>query len=160
MGKVIAHIALGANLGEKGDTLLRALDMLNRREGVAVRRISQFIQTAAIGGDDDQPVYINAAAELETTLSPDDLLTMLLEVESVFGRDRTRQKRWAPRTCDLDLLLVGDIIMKTEALTLPHPRLHERSFVLQPLAQIAPQAMHPVLKKTIAELLAELEKGT
>lgn len=160
MGKVIAHIALGANLGEKADTLLGALNMLDRREGVAVRRVSQFIQTEAVGGDADQPDYINATAELETTLSPDDLLAALLEVESAFGRDRSGQKRWGSRTCDLDLLLVGDIIMKTESLTLPHPRLHERSFVLQPLAQIAPQAMHPVLKKTIAELLEELEKGT
>ena len=157
MAKQIAYIALGANLGEKADTLLRALEMLNQREGMKVRRVSQFIRTTAAGGPDEQPAYFNAASEIETTLSPDDLLGVLQEIESALGRDRTREQRWGPRTCDLDLLLVGDIVIKTEVLTIPHPRMHERSFVLQPLAQIAPHALHPVLNKSVAELLAELE---
>ena len=100
---------------------------------------------------------MQTAAELETPFSPDDLLGVLQEIESALGRDRTREQRWGPRTCDLDLLLLGDIVMETESLTIPHPRMHERSFVLQPLAQIAPHALHPVLNKSVAELLAELE---
>ena len=95
--------------------------------------------------------------EIETTLEPLELLHALQGIETVLGRDRTRETRWGPRTCDLDILLMADIVMETEELTLPHPRMHERVFVLRPLASLAPQAVHPKFDSTIIQLLAEAE---
>ncbi|MBN1943660.1 MAG: 2-amino-4-hydroxy-6-hydroxymethyldihydropteridine diphosphokinase [Phycisphaerae bacterium] len=156
METVIAYIGLGANVGETADTLRRALEMLARREGVTVWRISQFLKTAPAGGPEDQPSYLNAAAELHTTLSPRELLAALQEIETALGRNRSRELRWGPRTCDLDILLYGDQDIDSPDLQIPHPRMHERRFVLEPLSQIAPNALHPRLGKTAAQLLADL----
>jgi len=156
--KTIAYIALGSNIGDKGGTLMSALKMMSDVPGIEVRRISQFIATAPVGGPEDQPEYLNAAAEIETTLSPPELLAALQAIEKSLGRDRAVEQRWGPRTCDLDILLMGDIVVDTPPLTIPHPRMHERLFVLQPLSTIAPHAIHPVLGKTIAELLTEVSK--
>ncbi|MBN1553714.1 MAG: 2-amino-4-hydroxy-6-hydroxymethyldihydropteridine diphosphokinase [Phycisphaerae bacterium] len=156
METITAYIGLGANVGETADTLRRALEMLSTRDGIQVWRISQFIKTQPVGGPEDQPPYLNAAAEIHTTLSPEELLAVLHEVESALGRDRSRELRWGPRTCDLDILLYGPEIIDQTNLTIPHPRMHERRFVLEPLAQIAPNAKHPTREKTITELLSEL----
>jgi len=150
----VAHIALGSNLGDREGTLRRAVALL-RRPDIRVRAVSRFIETQPVGPAGQGP-YINAAAELDTTLAPHALLAVLMDVERQLGRDRSREQRWGPRTCDLDLLLVGQTVLDTPDLTLPHPRLHERRFVLEPLAAIAPHAVHPKLGMTIEQLLREL----
>ena len=149
-----AYIGLGANLGSRGKTLQAALAELGRCKGVRVVRVSSFIDTEPVGGPAGQPRYLNAAAELRTTLAPEELLAVLRQVEDAFGR--TREQHWGPRTLDLDLLLYQDRVIATPALQVPHPRMHERRFVLEPLCQIAPDAVHPVLGKTVRRLLEEL----
>jgi 2-amino-4-hydroxy-6-hydroxymethyldihydropteridine diphosphokinase len=149
-----AFIALGSNLGDRRDYLERGLAALRARNDVAVMRVSSFYETAPVGGPAGQGPYLNAAAELRTELTPEALLNVLLEIERGLGRVRTEKD--GPRTLDLDLLVYDDVVRSDPVLTLPHPRLHERLFVLQPLAEIAPGLVHPVLKRTVADLLADL----
>ncbi len=152
---ITAYIALGSNLGDRGDYLERALAALRQTEGVEVMRVSPWYETRPVGGPPGQGAYLNAVAELRTEREPNDLLDVLLAIEQHLGR--VRQERDGPRTIDLDLLLYGDRVHADERLTLPHPRLHERAFVLQPLAQLAPGLVHPVRKRSVADLLAELQ---
>ena len=149
-----AYIGLGGNLGDRRAYLDRALAELRGRPGVEVVRVSSVCETAPVGGPPGQGPYLNAVAELRTDLQPDALLRTLLEVEHGLGRVRTEKD--GPRTLDLDLLLYADVVSDDPALTLPHPRLHERLFVLRPLAEIAPGLVHPVLRRTAAELLGDL----
>ena len=157
---ITAYIGLGSNLGDRGDTLMAAVKQLAAVAGVDVRRISQFVITEPVGGPEDQPKYLNAAAEIETTLEPRELLGELQRIEASLGRDRSKEQRWGPRTCDLDILLMGETVLATDELTIPHPRMHERLFVLRPLAQIAPMVVHPRLRKSVVQLLAEAEVGS
>jgi len=145
---------MGSNLGNREGTLRRAATML-RRPDVRVRAVSRFVETSPVGPA-GQGLYVNAAVEIETTLAPHELLAVLMDVERQLGRDRSREQRWGARTCDLDLLLYGQTVLDTPDLTIPHPRMHQRKFVLEPLNDIAPQAVHPLLGKTITQLLSEL----
>lgn len=152
----IAYIGLGSNVGDRLGTLRSALEKLSARADIHVRRLSRFFATEPVGPP--QARYLNAVARVDTALDPQELLDRMHEVEAALGRDRSREIHHGPRTCDLDLLLMDEIVLNTPTLILPHPQMHERFFVLGPLAQIAPQALHPVLKKTIQQLLDELER--
>jgi 2-amino-4-hydroxy-6-hydroxymethyldihydropteridine diphosphokinase len=136
-----AFVGLGSNLGDRERTLRAALDLLARRPGVRVRRVSSFRETAPVGYV-DQPDFVNAAAEIETTLDARALLDELLAVERGLGRLRDGP-RFGPRTIDLDLLLYGDTVVDEPGLTIPHPRLHERRFALEPLAELDPRLEVP-----------------
>ena len=150
----LAFIALGSNLGDRRGTLEGAVAALSSTSGVVVRKVSSFHETEPVGGPPGQGLFLNAAAVLETSLDPFGLLQVLREIEERFGRTRT--VRWGERTLDLDLLLFDDRIVDTPELTVPHPRLTERRFVLEPLAEVAPDAVEPVTKRTINDLLADL----
>ena len=149
-----ALIALGSNLGDRHLMIQTALDRLNATDGIRVTKISSPLENPAIGGPADSPAFLNSAAELKTSLPAAELLTELLKVELGLGRHRTQ--KWGPRSIDLDLLLYADQIINAQSLIVPHPLMHERLFVLQPLAEIAPEVVHPILKKTIESLLEEL----
>ena len=151
---VIAYVALGANLGDRAANIRAALDALERTPGVRVTRVSSLIENPAVGGPEDSPSFLNGVAELETTLPPHALLARLLEIEQSLGRER--RTRWAPRPVDLDVILYGDQVIDTPDLKVPHPLMHERRFVLEPLAEIAPEVMHPVFKRSVRSLLAAL----
>ena len=148
-----AYIALGSNLGDREETLAAATDRL-RRLG-RVEACSSLYETEPVGFH-DQPAFLNAVLALETKLEPLPLLQALMAIEKELGRDRTKGARNGPRTLDLDLLLMEGAVIVEEKLTLPHPALAGRRFVLAPLAEIAPQLRHPQRNQTIAELLALL----
>ncbi len=157
MTTITAYIALGANVGSRRRTLEKALADLRAADGVEVVAVSPMIETTP-QGPRDQPPYLNAAAELRTTLDPRKLLALLHEIETAHGRDRSRERRWGPRSLDLDLLLYGDRVIDEPGLIVPHPRLHQRRFVLEPLAAIAAGASHPGLGRTIEWLLNRTER--
>src|SRR5262249_13156096 len=132
----IAFIALGSNLGDRRDYLDRAGRALSHHRPIVVERVSSYHQTGPVGGPPRQGAYRNAAAQLSARMAARELMRFLLEVEQFLGR--VRQERDGPRTIDLDVLLYGDLVQQSADLTLPHPRMHERRFVLAPLAEIAP----------------------
>ncbi len=149
-----AYVALGANLGRPRDMFRRALAHLESRFVVRITACSPLYRSAAVGGPSDQPDYLNAVTAVDTTLPPADLLAALLDTERYFGRRRLTPN--GPRRIDLDLLLYGNQVIDRPDLIVPHPRMHTRRFVLRPLADIAPNLLHPVLQESIAALLARL----
>jgi 2-amino-4-hydroxy-6-hydroxymethyldihydropteridine diphosphokinase len=150
---VVAYLGLGANEGEPRRQLQEAITRLAATDEIEVVKASSFYLNPPLGPP-DQPWYVNAALQVRTRLTPEELLRVLHRVEDDLGR--VRRQRWGPRRLDLDLLLYDGVILSGPDLCLPHPEMHKRSFVLVPLAEIAPLAWHPVLEKTAAELLAEL----
>ena len=135
-------MGLGSNLGEREATLWKALEGLGATEGIEVVAVSSFRETDPVGVV-DQPRFVNAAVALETSLRPRELLERLLDVERSLGRDRAVEERWGPRTVDLDLLLYGGESIDEPGLEVPHPRLAERAFVLEPLLELDPDLRLP-----------------
>jgi len=149
---VRAFVALGSNLGDRRAALALAVAQLRASAGIEVLAVSPVYETDPVGGP-PQGAYLNAAVALRTALAPRALLERLLAIEAQAGRERGAI-RDAPRQLDLDLLCYGDLVLDEPGLTLPHPRLHERAFALAPLADLAPELVHPVLGESVARLAA------
>ncbi len=148
-----AYIGLGSNLGNRKEYLDKALKLLSGTSQVELGRVSDFFETVALG-DKSQPDYLNAVAQIKTTLTPEYLHKKLIEIENLLGRER--KEKWSSRTIDLDLLLFGEQIINTEKLIVPHSQMHLRSFVLKGLCQLDPELIHPVMKVSVGELASRL----
>jgi len=157
-----AYIGLGSNLGNRRDNINSALKMLAEVSDIEVARASELIETAPLAqapdshnrGQAEQPKYLNAVAEIRTTLSPDDLHKKMVKIETALGR--IRQEKWSSRTIDLDILLYGSGVIDSPHLTVPHPQMHLRSFVLKGLCQLDANLLHPVMNESVCELANRL----
>lgn len=150
------YLALGSNMGDREELIARAVRAVGELPGTRCLARSALIETDPVGPG-PQGRYLNGVLEIETTLPPRDLLAALLTIESALGRDRARSERWGPRTIDLDILLYGDLELDEPGLTLPHPRLAQRRFVLAPLAELARELVVPGLGASVRELLSKLD---
>ncbi|MCL2648856.1 MAG: 2-amino-4-hydroxy-6-hydroxymethyldihydropteridine diphosphokinase [Phycisphaerales bacterium] len=155
---ITACIALGSNLGNRRENLRFAIARIQSLAGTQLTAASDFLCTLPVDSPLGSPEFLNAAVVIETSLSAAALMNALLEIERQLGRRRDDAPRNASRPIDLDLLLFGNSIIRTPDLTVPHPRMHTRLFVLEPLAQVAPNLWHPELNCTIHELLTSLQK--
>jgi len=153
---VIVYLSLGGNMGNREANLTQAIEQIEAG-GVSITRLSSVYETEPVGLR-DQPWFLNLVCEGETSLSPIDLLDMLQAIEREMGRVRT--VRWGPRPIDVDILLYGDLILDSRRLTIPHRLMADRAFVLVPLVEIAPDAVHPGLKATARELLSRIEPAS
>lgn len=148
-------IALGVNLGSPEQTFERALVLLEERVGKVLKRSRWHLSKPLESLAQDQNDYLNGVVLVETEKTPEQVLAKLQEIETSLGRRREEEAvRWGPRVIDLDLIAVDDLVIDTPTLTLPHPEMHKREFVLLPLAEIYPEWRHPVLGKSVKELLA------
>lgn len=150
----LVYLSLGSNVGDRKTQLQKALAWLAAAGRVVAR--SAFYETEPVEFT-QQPWFLNCAVALETTLAPEQLMTSILRIEEEMGRRRVREK--GPRTIDLDILLFGNATLRSPKVTIPHPAMHQRRFVLEPLAEIAPEVRHPVLQKTVRELRDALPQG-
>ena len=151
---VTAYIGVGSNLGDREATIRAAIARLGANPRIRIMSCSALVETEPVGPP--QPRYLNGAFAVETGLTPSSLLEELLRVERELGRVRDPAIRMGPRTLDLDLLLYGDLVIDEPGLSVPHPRMPERAFVLLPLAEIAPNAMNPRCGRTVASLVRDL----
>ncbi len=152
--KQLVYLSLGSNVGDREAHLREAISRLETRGQVVA--VSSFYETEPVEVR-DQAWFVNCAVAMETMETPEQLMAAVLKIEREMGRERTRKK--GPRMIDIDILLYGDRVLNSAAVTIPHPEMHRRRFVLEPLTEIAPEARHPVLKKTARELLGELPAG-
>ena len=150
----LAYIGFGSNIGDRLKHLQNAIHALSKMEGIVLEQISSIYKTAPVGYE-EQGEFLNGAAAIQTTLPPLLLLHTLKDIETAVGRQR--RLRWGPREIDLDILIYGDLCVQTEELVIPHPEMHLRGFVLVPLAEIAPDLVHPVFQESIQTLLNRLE---
>ena len=152
-------VGLGANVGDREANIRRALGQLNRLPDTEVRRVASLYETEAVGGQPGQvqPPYLNTVCELSSHLGARELLWHFLLIENRLGR--VREERWGARTIDLDLLLYGNHVIGDSDLTIPHPEMHHRGFVLVPLLELAPHVVHPTFHKTVRELALEHEES-
>ncbi len=146
------YIGIGANLGDREGNCLKALEELEKR-GIKVTKKSSRYETEPWGVK-DQPRFINMAVEADTDLTPEEVLRVIKEIENYLGRRETL--RLGPRVVDLDILLYDELVVDEPELRIPHPHMHKREFVLKPLSEIAPEVIHPLLKKTVREMLSEV----
>jgi len=153
----IAYLSTGSNLGDKLDNCRSGLAALEQTDGIHIDAVSAFYLTEPMEYS-DQPWFINAAVRIQTALDPLVLLAALKTLEQKSGR-KDSGIRFGPRTLDFDVIFYNDIVIDTPSLIVPHPRLHEREFVLRPICDLAPDMIHPVLKKTAGQLLAALKAG-
>ena len=147
-------IGCGSNLGRRREQLDRAIELMRFMPGVTMVGVSRYRETVPVGGPSGQDAFLNGACLIETDLPPQDVLSMLAAVENTLHR--SREERWGPRTVDLDLLLYDDVVLETDCLTLPHPRMSTRRFVLEPCVEIAGDALHPLAACTLDEMLASI----
>lgn len=152
----IAYVGIGSNLGNRERNCRRALTLLSSND-IFVQEVSSPYETEP-WGITEQPVFINMAAKIETVLAPVELLTLIKKIEVEAGRQKTYH--WGPRVVDIDILLFNGLVISESGLKIPHPLMHQREFVLRPLSEIAPDIIHPGLKKTIGILLSELKNKT
>ena len=150
-----ALIGIGSNIGLAAENCEKAIALINKPDSVNVTAQSSLYESEPVGKA-DQAWFVNAAIEVRTTLAPEELLQLLLSIEQDFGR--TPKEKWGPRIIDLDILDYEGIIMDSKVLTLPHPEMAQRRFVLEPLSEIAGETVHPLEKKTILDLLKKLPK--
>lgn len=153
MKPFICYIGVGSNMGNRALQCEEAVSRLGRLPTTTIIRRSSLYETEPVC-ETPQNWFINCVVEIETLLEPREFLDACLEIEKMMGRQRDTPQ--GPRTIDLDILFYDDLVLSEEGLTIPHPRLHERRFVLEPLAEIAPHLKHPVLNKTVSELLSTL----
>lgn len=150
---ITAYLSLGSNLGNRQENLEKAIQLIKEKQEIQLGQVSSFYETEPVGYV-DQDWFLNAVIEISTSLSPQELLGVAGEVENQLARVRTI--RWGPRTIDVDILFYGEQMVVEENLEIPHPRIQERAFVLKPLAEIAPDLIHPYYGQTIEDLLENL----
>ena len=153
----VAYLGVGSNIGDKESNCNEAVRRLQTAEGIRIIARSRFYRTRSVGGP-PQENYLNGVLKVETEIPPENFLGVLKDIERDMGRETTGARNH-PRVIDIDILLYGGLVTKTGRLDIPHPRMHERYFVLRGLAEIAPEVMHPALGKTVAELYGELKGG-
>ena len=158
-----AYLALGSNLGDRLGAMRAAVRALAGHAELPIdlaHDVASLYESGPVGGPSNQPPYLNSVLRVQTSLAASDYFAAVLSIETSLGR--VREERWGPRVIDIDLLFMGDLIIDSPALTLPHPRLHERRFVLEPLSELAADLIHPITGLSIGALIQRLrdDRGT